>query len=98
MKHTGRRAHRYAASALLAAAALGTVALHRHILDRAADTGHAVRIAYVKESGEPSVRLIHPERAVQRSKAGRLYVRAHDTLRDAARSFRLDRITALETA
>ena len=98
MKHTGRRTHRYAANALLAAAALGTPALYRHLLDRAATTGRAVRIAYVKESGEPSVRLIHPEQPVQRSKAGRLYVRAHDTLRDAARTFRLDRITALEVA
>lgn len=95
MKRTGRRTAY--SNGLLAAAALGTQALYRHLLQRAAKAADAVRIAYVKETGEPSIRLIHPEE-VRRSKAGHLYVRAHDTLRDANRSFRLDRITALEVA
>lgn len=81
----------------LAAAARGTLSLLRHQLTHAANTGRSVRIGYVKEDGTASTRTIAPE-LVRRSKAGDLYVRAHDHLRDAGRSFRLDRITALEAA
>lgn len=81
----------------LAAYALGTRPYYRHLLDQAAKAATTVRIAYTKEDGESSTRLIQPEE-VRRSKAGHYYVRAHDTLRDAARSFRIDRITTLETA
>ncbi|WP_448333515.1 WYL domain-containing protein [Streptomyces sp. DSM 41534] len=78
----------------LAHATLGAQPLLRHTLT----TAHRVQIAYVKEDGEASVRVIEPVE-VRRSKAGDWYVRAHDLLRDAARSFRLDRITTYtETA
>lgn len=81
----------------LAALALGTRPYYRHLLNAAARTAHAVRIGYTKEDGETSTRLITPAQ-VCRSKAGDYYVRAYDALRDASRSFRIDRITALETA
>ncbi|MFJ6608131.1 WYL domain-containing protein [Streptomyces lydicus] len=94
MRHT-RRTIRAALTntRALAAAACGRLDLLRY----ATETGRTVRITYVKEDGTASIRDIRPEQ-VRRSKAGDLYVRAHDFLRDAARSFRLDRITALETA
>ncbi|MEW1754170.1 WYL domain-containing protein [Streptomyces angustmyceticus] len=94
MRHT-RRAIRaaHATGHALVAAACGLVGLLRY----AAETGRTVRIAYTKEDGTASIRDIRPEQ-VRRSKAGDLYVRAHDFLRDAARTFRLDRITALEAA
>ena len=82
----------------LAALALGTRPYYRHLLDHAAATAQAIRIGYTKENGETSTRLITPTAKVKRSKAGDYYVRAHDFLRDASRSFRIDRITALETA
>lgn len=81
----------------LAALSLGTRAYYRHLLDAAARTAGQVVIGYTKENGEHSERLIRPEE-VRRSKAGDYYVRAHDALRDANRSFRIDRITTLETA
>ncbi|CAM5492202.1 MULTISPECIES: WYL domain-containing protein [Streptomyces] len=77
----------------LAHATLGRLPLLRHTLT----TAQRVQIAYVKEDGEASVRIIEPIE-VRRSKAGDWYVRAHDLLRDAARSFRLDRITAYTEA
>lgn len=77
----------------LAAAARGPLSLLRHAIE-----AHLVmRIAYVKEDGTPSVRTITPDK-VWRSKAGDWCVRAHDALRDAGRTFRVDRITTLETA
>lgn len=99
MKHSRttltRAAHTHAA---LAAYALGTHTYYRHLLNTAAHTARQVVISYVKENGETSTRLIQPTEQVRRSKAGAYYVRAHDALRDAARSFRIDRITTLETA
>ncbi|MFI1161335.1 WYL domain-containing protein [Streptomyces sioyaensis] len=94
MRHT-RRATRAALNTgqTLAAAACGLLGLLRY----AAQAGLTVRIGYVKEDGTASVRDIRPEQ-VRRSKAGDLYVRAHDFLRDAGRSFRLDRIATWETA
>ncbi|MFH8813101.1 WYL domain-containing protein [Streptomyces hygroscopicus] len=78
----------------LAHATLGTLPLLRHTLA----TAQRVQIAYVSGEGEATVRVIEPVE-VRRSKAGDWYVRAHDHLRDAARSFRLDRITTYtETA
>ncbi|MFI8792601.1 WYL domain-containing protein [Streptomyces sp. NPDC055105] len=82
----------------LAALALGTRPYYQHQLDTAARTAHAVRIGYTKENGEHSERLITPTAKVEQSKAGDYYVRAWDALRDAKRSFRIDRITTLETA
>ncbi|MDX3232917.1 WYL domain-containing protein [Streptomyces sp. ME19-01-6] len=96
MRHTAHRAIHaaLATSSGLAHAALGHLPLLRHTLA----TAHRVQIAYVKDGGEASVRIIEPEE-VRRSKTGDWYVRAHDLLRDATRSFRLDRITAYtETA
>jgi predicted DNA-binding transcriptional regulator YafY len=82
----------------LAALALGTLPYYRHLLDAATSTAHAVRIGYTNEKGEHSERLITPTTKVKRSEAGNWYVRAYDALRDANRSFRIDRITALEAA
>lgn len=81
------------ASHAIAAAARGQLAHLRYTLT----TSHRAQIAYRKENGETSIRIIEPQE-VRRSKAGDLYVRAHDLLRDATRTFRLDRITNLETA
>ncbi|MEU1908465.1 WYL domain-containing protein [Streptomyces hygroscopicus] len=95
MRHTNRTLHAaLTTSQHLAHATLGRLPLLRHTLA----TAHRVQIAYVKEDGEATVRVIEPVE-VRRSKAGDWYVRAHDLLRDAARSFRLDRITTYtETA
>jgi predicted DNA-binding transcriptional regulator YafY len=73
----------------LAATTLGPRALLRHTLT----TARQVTITYRKENGETSTRIIEP-REVRRSAAGDWYVRAWDHLRDAARTFRLDRISA----
>lgn len=99
MKHTTRRAVRTAlrSTEAIAHAALSHLHLLRYTLTRAATARRTVRISYVKEDGTATVRDIAPD-DVRRSKAGDWYVRAHDHLRDAARSFRLDRIAALETA
>lgn len=94
MRHT-RRATRAALTTTraLAAAACGLIGLLRY----AAEAGRTVRIGYVKEDGTASVRDIRPEQ-VDHNKAGDLYVRATCLLRGERRNFRLDRITALETA
>lgn len=99
MRHNTRRHIRTAlhATQAIAHAALSHLHLIRYTLTRAAQTGRTVRISYVAEDGTPTERDIAPER-VWRSKAGHWCVRAYDHLRNAARSFRLDRITALETA
>lgn len=60
-------------------------------------TAHQVHITYRAADGETTDRVIEPGE-VRRSKAGDWYVRAFDQLRDAARSFRLDRITNCQTA
>jgi len=73
----------------LAHAALGPASLLRYTLT----TAVRVHITYNKPDGETSDRIIEPKE-VCRSKAGDWYVRALDQLRDATRSFRLDRITA----
>ncbi|MFJ1993049.1 WYL domain-containing protein [Streptomyces asiaticus] len=96
MRNTNHRAIHAARNTgqSLAHATLGALPLLRHTLT----TAQRVQIAYVKEDGEASIRVIEPVE-VRRSKAGDWYVRAHDLLRDAARSFRLDRITTYtETA
>ncbi|EFL29410.1 hypothetical protein SSOG_09124 [Streptomyces himastatinicus ATCC 53653] len=85
------------ATEAIAHAALSHLHLIRYTLTRAAQTGRTVRIQYVAEDAAATVRDIDPQ-DVRRSKAGDWYVRAYDYLRDAARSFRLDRIAALETA
>jgi len=77
----------------LAHAALGSIALLRHTLTTTA----RVAITYRKEDGETSDRTIEPQE-VRRSQAGDWYVRAFDQLRDATRSFRLDRITNYQAA
>ncbi|MFC9497672.1 WYL domain-containing protein [Streptomyces sp. NPDC056982] len=82
----------------LAALALGTRPYYQHLLNAAASAAHTVRIGYTKENGEHSERLITPTAKVKQSLAGDYYVRAWDALRAAARTFRIDRITALETA
>ncbi|MFD8516491.1 WYL domain-containing protein [Streptomyces antimycoticus] len=99
MRHHTRHTIREALTATeaIAHAALSHLHLLRYTLTRAANTGHTLRISYVKEDGTATVRDIAPSE-VRRSKAGDWYVRAHDHLRDAARSFRLDRIANLETA
>lgn len=89
---TALHAARTAGYALVAAAG-GTLSLLRY----AAETGLTVLIAYVKDDGTPSIRDIAPKK-VWRSRAGDWCVRAYDALRDAARTFRVDRITNLETA
>lgn len=78
----------YTTGQALAHATLGTLALLRYRLTAA----QQITINYTKEDGETSTRVIHP-REVRRSKAGDWYVKAHDQLRDASRSFRLDRLT-----
>ena len=78
----------------IAHATLGRLAHLRHLLDQAAAHGRRVQIAYVREGGEASIRIVAPLE-VRCSKAGDLYVRAYDMLREAKRSFRLDRITAI---
>ncbi|BCK73982.1 hypothetical protein Srufu_079350 (plasmid) [Streptomyces libani subsp. rufus] len=94
MRHTSRHIRAALTTGhAFAHTALGHLAHLRYTLT----TTRRVQIAYRKENGETSVRVIEPE-TVKRSKAGDLYVRAHDLLRDASRTFRLDRITALETA
>ncbi|MEU7435716.1 WYL domain-containing protein [Streptomyces sioyaensis] len=94
-RHAIRAAH--ATGHALVAAACGLVELLRYALTEAANTGRTLRIAYAKE-GEPAlVRDIAPEE-VKRSKVGDWYVRATCLLRGERRNFRLDRITALETA
>ena len=85
--HTLRTIARQAGPAL-AHATLGTRALLRYRLT----TATRLTITYRKEDGETSTRTIEP-REVLRSKAGDWYVKAHDHLRDAARSFRLDRLS-----
>lgn len=99
MRHNTRRAIRTAlhATQAIAHAALSHLHLIRYTLTRAAQQARTVRISYVAEDGTPTERDIDPEQ-VRRSKAGDWYVRAYDYLRDAARSFRLDRIATLETA
>ncbi|MFG2532806.1 WYL domain-containing protein [Streptomyces sp. NPDC048516] len=94
MRHTNRHIHAALTTSLSAAhATLGRLAHLRYTLT----TTHRVQIAYRKENGETSVRIVEPDK-VWRSKAGDWCLRAHDLLRDASRTFRLDRITALETA
>ena len=95
MRHRTRRHVRAIlhAGRTAAHAALGRIPLLRHLLATTA----RVQIAYVKEGGEASVRIIEPG-AVKLSKAGDWYVRAHDLLRGAGRTFRLDRITAITPA
>ncbi|MFF9787228.1 WYL domain-containing protein [Streptomyces nigrescens] len=94
MRHT-RRAIRAALTAgrALAAAACGIVELLRY----AAETGRNVLMGYVKEDGTQSVRTVAPQK-VWRSKAGHWCLRAACLLRGEDRTFRLDRVTALETA
>lgn len=77
----------------LAHAALGPVSLLRYTLTTAA----RVAITYRAADGEQTTRVIEPGE-VRRSKAGDWYVRAFDQLRDATRSFRLDRITNYQPA
>lgn len=77
----------------LAHAALGAASLLRYTLT----TATRLHITYRKDTGEVSTRVIEP-REVRRSKAGDWYVRAYDQLRDATRSFRLDRITNYQPA
>ncbi|MFI0156258.1 WYL domain-containing protein [Streptomyces lydicus] len=94
MRHTHRHIRAaHTAGHALAAAARGHLTHLRYTLT----TTHRVQIAYRKENGETSVRIVEPDK-VWRSTAGDWCLRAHDLLRDAARTFRLDRITALETA
>ncbi|GHJ34245.1 WYL domain-containing protein [Streptomyces hygroscopicus] len=95
MRHTNRTLHAaLGISQHLAHATLGRLPLLRHTLT----TARRVQIAYVSGDGEATMRVIEPAE-VRRSKAGDWYVRAHDLLRGANRSFRLDRITAYaETA
>ena len=94
MRHT-RRAIRAALTTTraLAAAACGLLELLRY----ATETGSTVRIAYVKDDGTPSTRTIAPQK-VWRSKAGHWCLRAACLLRGEDRTFRVGRITALETA
>ncbi|MFI0822294.1 WYL domain-containing protein [Streptomyces sp. NPDC021098] len=98
MRHHTRHAIRTAlhTTQAIAHAALSHLHLIRYTLTRAAQHGRTVRIQYVAEDAAATVRDIDPQ-DVRRSKAGDWYVRAHDHLRDASRSFRLDRITTLET-
>lgn len=94
MRHT-RRATRAALNTghVLAAAACGLLGLLRY----AAKAGLTVLIGYVKEGGTQSVRPITPEK-VWLSKAGYWVVRAACALRGEHRTFRVGRITNLETA
>ena len=94
MRHT-RRTTRAAlvAGHYLAAAACGRLGLLRY----AAKAGLTVRIGYVKEDGAASVRAIAPEK-VWLSKAGYWCLRAACLLRGESRTFRVGRITDLETA
>lgn len=87
MRRTLLTAARHTGQAL-ASATIGPQALLRHRLT----TATRITITYTKPDGEVSIRPIEP-REVRRSKAGDWYVKAHDHLRDAARSFRLDRLT-----
>jgi predicted DNA-binding transcriptional regulator YafY len=101
MRHTTRRALRAARTAgeALAAYGRGPLSYLAYLLNRAAKTGRTVVIDYVKENGEASTRTIQPTGEVTRSKAGHLYIRAVDQFRGGAdRTFRLARITHLETA
>jgi len=94
MRHTRRTLRAaHAAGHALAAAACGLLGLLRY----ATKAGLTVLISYVKDDGTPSTRTITPER-VWRSKAGHLCVRALCALRGEHRTFRVARITALETA
>jgi len=72
----------------LAHAALGPASLLRYTLTTVA----RLHITYRAADGETTTRTIEPGEVI-RSQAGDWYVRAFDQLRDAARSFRLDRIT-----
>ncbi|MCA1224313.1 WYL domain-containing protein [Streptomyces sp. 8L] len=72
----------------LAHATLGALSHLRYRLT----TRARLTITYRAADGETTTRIIEPLE-VRRSKAGDWYVKAHDHLRDAARSFRLDRIT-----
>ncbi|WP_330479886.1 WYL domain-containing protein (plasmid) [Streptomyces platensis] len=93
-RHT-RRAIRAALTAgqALAAAACGLLGLLRY----AAKTGLTLLISYVKEDGTESNRPITPEK-VWLSKAGDWCLRAACLLRGEHRTFRIGRITTLETA
>lgn len=94
MRHTCRTIHAaLTTSHALAAAARGTLSLLRY----ATDAGLTLLIAYTKEDGTPSVRTIAPEK-VWLSKAGDWCLRALCALRGEHRTFRVSRITALETA
>ena len=77
----------------LAHAALGPASLLRYTLT----TATRLHITYRAADGETTDRVIEPQ-DVRRSKAGDWYVRAWDNLRDADRSFRLDRISAYQPA
>ncbi|MER6844878.1 WYL domain-containing protein [Streptomyces platensis] len=77
----------------LAAAACGLPELLRY----AAETGLTVLIGYTKDDGAASVRTIAPQK-VWRSKAGHWCLRAACLLRGEDRTFRVARITSLETA
>ncbi|MGY5127389.1 WYL domain-containing protein [Streptomyces nigrescens] len=94
MRHT-RSATRAAltTSHALAAAACGLLGLLRY----AAKAGLTVLIGYTKEDGTESVRPIAPEK-VWRSQAGYWCLRAACLLRGEHRTFRVGRITNLETA
>ncbi|MEW9521827.1 WYL domain-containing protein [Streptomyces tubercidicus] len=94
MRHTRRAIHAaLTTTRALAAAACGLVELLRY----ASETGRTVLIGYVKDDGTASVRPIAPEK-VWRSKAGHWCLRAACLLRGEHRTFRIGRITALETA
>lgn len=63
----------------------------------AARTGRAIVIDYRKEDGTESTRTIEP-REVTDTKAGDEIVKTFDRLRDAHRTFRIDRITGYAAA
>jgi len=90
-RHAIRAAH--ATGHALVAAACGLVGLLRY----AAEAGLTVLISYMKEDGTESTRDVAPQK-VWRSKAGDWCLRAACLLRGEHRTFRVGRITALETA
>uniref|UniRef100_UPI0030E03DA0 WYL domain-containing protein n=1 Tax=Streptomyces tubercidicus TaxID=47759 RepID=UPI0030E03DA0 len=94
MRHT-RRATRAALATgkALAAAACGLLGLLRY----ATEAGLTVLIGYIKEDSTQSVRPITPEK-VWLSKAGYWCLRGACLLRGEHRTFRVGRITNLETA
>ncbi|MEU8682959.1 WYL domain-containing protein [Streptomyces sp. NPDC048611] len=94
MRPTRRTIHAaLTAGNAITAAACGLLSLLRY----ATEAGHTLRIAYTKDDGTTSDRPITPER-VWLSQAGHWCVRAACLLRGEHRTFRVARITALETA